>query len=71
MALYASTPNSLIIMDEFGKGTSETNGLSLLAAVLDSFVERAVYCPHVFAATHIHRVTKLLPENPMIEAQVP
>ncbi|KAF7399396.1 hypothetical protein HZH68_007988 [Vespula germanica] len=69
MALYASTPNSLVIMDEFGKGTSETNGLSLLAAVLDSFVERAVYCPHVFAATHIHRVTKLLPENPMIEAQ--
>ncbi|KAK2581615.1 hypothetical protein KPH14_002118 [Odynerus spinipes] len=69
MALYASTPNSLILIDEFGKGTSETNGLSLLAAVLDSFVERGVYCPHVFVATHIHRVIKLLPESPMIETQ--
>ncbi|XP_072755327.1 mutS protein homolog 5-like isoform X2 [Anoplolepis gracilipes] len=68
-ALYASTPNSIVILDEFGNGTSEVSGLSLLAAVLNNFVERGIYCPHVFAATHIHRIMSMLPQSPLIEEQ--
>ncbi|EFN76321.1 MutS protein-like protein 5 [Harpegnathos saltator] len=68
-ALYASTPNSIVILDEFGNGTSEVSGLSLLAAVLNNFIERGVNCPHVFVATHMHRVINMLPRDPMIEEQ--
>ncbi|XP_014483495.1 PREDICTED: mutS protein homolog 5-like [Dinoponera quadriceps] len=68
-ALYASTPNSIVILDEFGNGTSEVSGLSLLAAVLNNFIERGVHCPHVFVATHMHRVINMLPRDPMIEEQ--
>ncbi|KYN27043.1 MutS protein like protein 5, partial [Trachymyrmex cornetzi] len=68
-ALYASTPNSIVILDEFGNGTSEVSGLSLLAAVLNNFVERAVNCPHIFVATHMHRVMNMLPQSPIIEQQ--
>ncbi|XP_067217256.1 mutS protein homolog 5-like [Linepithema humile] len=68
-ALYASTPNSIVILDEFGNGTSEVSGLSLLAAVLNNFVERDIYCPHIFVATHMHRIINMLPQNPIIEEQ--
>jgi len=69
-ALYASTTNSIVILDEFGNGTSEKSGLSLLAAVLNSFVERDVYCPHVFVATHMFQLMNMLPRSPIIEEQV-
>ncbi|KMR01353.1 protein 5 [Lasius niger] len=68
-ALYASTPNSIVILDEFGNGTSEVSGLSLLAAVLNNFVERGIRCPHVFVATHMHRIMSMLPQSPIIEEQ--
>lgn len=70
VALYASTPSSLLILDEFGVGTTEIDGAALLTAVLKSFLDRGIQCPHIFAATHIHRVTELLPQSRMIEAQV-
>ncbi|XP_011688999.1 PREDICTED: mutS protein homolog 5-like [Wasmannia auropunctata] len=68
-ALYASTPNSIVILDEFGNGTSEVSGLSLLAAVLNNFIERGTDCPHIFVATHMHRVMNMLPQSPIIEEQ--
>ncbi|KAH0955065.1 hypothetical protein HN011_005583 [Eciton burchellii] len=68
-ALYASTANSIVILDEFGNGTSEKSGLSLLAAVLNNFVERDAYCPHVFVATHMFQVMNMLPQSPIIEEQ--
>ncbi|XP_020290482.1 mutS protein homolog 5-like [Pseudomyrmex gracilis] len=68
-ALYASTPNSVVILDEFGNGTSELSGLSLLAAILNHFIERGESCPHIFAATHIHRVMSTLPRDPILEEQ--
>ncbi|XP_066594370.1 mutS protein homolog 5-like [Prorops nasuta] len=67
MAVRCSTPNTLIIIDEFGVGTDEISGLSLFTAVLMNFLERGVYCPHIFAATHIHRVLQLLPQSDVIE----
>lgn len=46
------------------------SGLSLLAAVLNNFVERGTECPHIFVATHMHRVMNMLPQSPIIEEQV-
>lgn len=46
------------------------SGLSLLAAVLNNFVERGTNCPHIFVATHMHRVMNMLPQSPIIEEQV-
>ncbi|XP_024936027.1 mutS protein homolog 5 [Cephus cinctus] len=69
MALRSSTCNSLVIMDEFGKGTLETDGLALLASVLSNFIERGSNCPHIFAATHIHRVVDFVPQCPLVEKQ--
>lgn len=68
--LYSSTPNSLIIMDEFGKGTSETDSLALLTSILGSFISRENYCPHILCATHIHRVIELLPKTPILQSMV-
>ncbi|XP_029163563.1 mutS protein homolog 5-like isoform X2 [Nylanderia fulva] len=68
-SLNASTSNSLVILDEFGNGTSEVSGLSLLAAVLNNFVQRGIHCPHVFVATHMHRIMNMLPQNPIIKEQ--
>lgn len=68
--LYSSTPNCLIIMDEFGKGTTELDAMALLTAIITSFIERKNYCPHIFVATHIHRVVELMPLTQLVQAQV-
>ena len=52
-----ATRRSLVLIDEFGKGTNATDGAALLAALLDHFVtldnERR---PKVLAATHFHEI---------------
>ncbi|XP_012275767.1 mutS protein homolog 5 [Orussus abietinus] len=70
VTLRTSTPNSLIILDEFGQGTHESDGLTLLAAVLKEFIERGSKCPHVFVSTHLHSITQLIPEDPIVEKLV-
>ncbi|GLG95196.1 DNA mismatch repair protein spellchecker 1 [Gryllus bimaculatus] len=69
LCLYSSTPNSLIIVDEFGKGTSEGSGLALLAACLQHFLSRGSKCPHVFISTHFHRIINMLPNSPLCSFQ--
>ncbi|XP_068086167.1 mutS protein homolog 5-like [Anabrus simplex] len=69
LSLYNSTPSSLIIIDEFGKGTSEVDGKTLLAACLEHFLSRDHLCPHVFVSTHFHHVTKLLSESSYLSLQ--
>lgn len=70
VALRASTPTSVVITDELDRGTSEISGLSLVAAVLNTFAERGTECPHVFAATHARPALALLARTPLIEIQV-
>ncbi|KAF7996470.1 hypothetical protein HCN44_002102 [Aphidius gifuensis] len=67
--IYSSTPNSLILMDEFGRGTSEIDSLAILTSILKGFIDRGNSCPHVLCATHIHRVAELLPLSPIIKLQ--
>nr|XP_012150029.1 PREDICTED: mutS protein homolog 5-like [Megachile rotundata] len=69
VAFRASTSASLVITDELDRGTSETSGSSLVAAVLNAFAEKGTGCPHVFASTHAHGVLALLPRTPLIEIQ--
>ncbi|XP_076226097.1 mutS protein homolog 5-like [Nomia melanderi] len=69
-AIRASTSDSVVLADEFDRGTSESSGSSLLAAVLDEFAARGQQCPHVFAATHAHAVLEMLPESSLVELLV-
>ena len=50
--LRAATPRSLCLIDEFGKGTNAQDGISLLHACLQHFLERGAACPKVLACTH-------------------
>lgn len=68
--LYNSTPNTLIVIDEFGKGTADTDGLALLAACARHFMDRELNCPHILISTHFHSLLTLLPESNLIKAQV-
>ncbi|KAE8346592.1 hypothetical protein BDV24DRAFT_175545 [Aspergillus arachidicola] len=53
--LKQMTERSLLIIDEFGKGTSESDGIGLIAGILRHLliVENA---PKVIAATHFHEI---------------
>ena len=50
-ALRYATANSLILLDEFGKGTSSADGISLLASVIRHLLERRE-CPRTVISTH-------------------
>ncbi|CAD6186473.1 unnamed protein product [Caenorhabditis auriculariae] len=62
VALRRSTGKSLVIIDEFGKGTMVEVGLSLLAACLTYWIQRGVEdCPHLFLSSHFHALPKYIP----------
>ncbi|XP_072547199.1 mutS protein homolog 5 [Salminus brasiliensis] len=68
-ALNYSTGKSLVLVDEFGKGTNTVDGLSLLAACLNHWLRRAPSeCPVVVLATNFHSVLQLglLPQSPLL-----
>ncbi|XP_062872815.1 mutS protein homolog 5 isoform X1 [Trichomycterus rosablanca] len=68
-ALNHSTGMSLVLVDEFGKGTNTVDGLSLLAACLNHWLNRSpAQCPLVFLATNFHSVLQLdlLPHSPLL-----
>ncbi|XP_076284158.1 mutS protein homolog 5-like isoform X2 [Lasioglossum baleicum] len=69
MALQASTANSVVLTDELERGTTESSGRSLVAAVLSDFAARGEQCPHIFTATHAHAVLNMIPQTPLIELQ--
>lgn len=51
-----STSRSLVIIDEFGKGTHFKDGLALLAASIEHFVQRGTDSPIVFVTTHFNQI---------------
>ncbi|KAG5735367.1 Prohibitin-2 [Termitomyces sp. T112] len=56
LALRNCSARSLILLDEFGKGTLSTDGAGLFCGVLQHLLDRGKECPKVLAATHFHDV---------------
>lgn len=55
-AVQHSTARSLILVDEFGKGTNVDDGAGLLAAFVDHFLSLGPDTPRLILATHFHEV---------------
>lgn len=56
-AINGSTYKSLVLLDEFGKGTQAEDGQALLAAVIRHWLRKAPHeLPHVFIATHFYEM---------------
>ncbi|KAG1052921.1 hypothetical protein G6F43_004968 [Rhizopus delemar] len=53
-ALNHSTCRSLVIIDEFGKGTENADGAALFCSILGYFLSTGSNCPKVLASTHFH-----------------
>ncbi|TPX44569.1 hypothetical protein SeLEV6574_g04420 [Synchytrium endobioticum] len=56
LMLRHATPKSLLIIDEFGKGTLSADGVGLFCSTLDSLMDKGLECPKVVAATHFHEI---------------
>ncbi|CAJ0932966.1 unnamed protein product, partial [Mesorhabditis belari] len=65
-AISRATRNSLVIIDEFGKGTVTEVGLAFLASILNFWIERGSQSPHVFASSHFYALPSLLHLNPEV-----
>ncbi|KAM8952755.1 mutS protein homolog 5 [Pelodytes ibericus] len=70
-AVNNATERSLVLIDEFGKGTNTVDGLSLLAAVLRHWINQGARCPHIFLSTNFHSLIqlKILPNDPLLQYQ--
>lgn len=55
-AVRSVTQRSLVLIDEFGKGTQTEDGVALMAALLDNLAFRQSESPRVLAATHHHEL---------------
>ncbi|QPC75868.1 hypothetical protein HYE68_006620 [Fusarium pseudograminearum] len=56
LSIKTSSPRSIVLVDEFGKGTNGDDGAALLAALLDHYLSLESDCPRLLAATHFHEV---------------
>ncbi|XP_056396503.1 mutS protein homolog 5 isoform X2 [Hyla sarda] len=70
-AVNNATKNSLVLIDEFGKGTNTVDGLSLLAAILRHWIKQGPLCPYILLSTNFHSLIqlKILPESPIVHYQ--
>jgi DNA mismatch repair protein MutS len=57
--LNSSTPRSLAVIDEVGRGTSTYDGLSLAWAMVEHLHSSPVHRPLTIFATHYHELTAL------------
>jgi DNA mismatch repair protein MSH5 len=55
-----SSSRSLVLVDEFGKGTHFKDGIAILAASIEHFVERDELTPLAFITTHYHQVYDII-----------
>lgn len=56
IALNLATCRSLVIIDEFGKGTETHDGAGLAAGIFEHLLQRDNGCPKVLGATHFHEL---------------
>lgn len=56
LALNLATRRSLLVIDEFGKGTESYDGAGLAAGVFEHLLQRGANTPKVLGATHFHEI---------------
>lgn len=64
-----STSNSLILIDEFGKGTNVLEGQAILSACIESLVNRGAAAPITLVSTHFRGVYEQLGCKEMVLQQ--
>jgi DNA mismatch repair protein MutS len=65
--LTYATPRSLLLMDEIGRGTSTSDGLSIARAIIEFLVDPDGPRPRTMFATHFHELTELQRLLPGVE----
>ncbi|MCJ1471038.1 MutS protein msh5 [Pseudocyphellaria aurata] len=56
LAMSLATERSLVIIDEFGKGTESSDGAGLACGVFEHFLSLGNKMPKVLGATHFHEI---------------
>lgn len=69
ISLRLATCRSLLIIDEFGKGTDSSDGAGLACGVFEHLLNRGNERPKVLAATHYHEIFEngFLTEHPRLQ----
>ncbi len=57
--LNYATPRSLLLLDEIGRGTSTSDGLSIARAIIEFLIDPDGPRPRALFATHFHELTEL------------
>ncbi|HOE63793.1 MAG TPA: DNA mismatch repair protein MutS [Candidatus Sumerlaeota bacterium] len=65
--LNNATSNSLVILDEIGRGTSTYDGLSIAWAVIEYLHNKSKKTPKTLFATHYHELTNLEGKLPRLK----
>ena len=59
-ALNVVNPKTLLLVDEFGKGTSSSDGAALLAATVQTLTDKHESAPFSIFSTHFHCVQSMI-----------
>ena len=68
LSMTLATCRSLVVIDEFGKGTNSVDGAGLACGVFEYFLNLAEHRPKVLGATHFHEIFEagFLKERPQL-----